>query len=99
MKDRRGHGNRERRNNRNDRQIQEDSTVGEDGSQSPGSEHGKTSSGGEYMTQKDHEDAHFFAFIPHNTKAYGHDKFQAEQSTTSSRRGAAENWKSPAELH
>ena len=29
---------------------------------------------GEYMTWEDHEDAHFFAFVAHNTKAYGHDK-------------------------
>ena len=27
-----------------------------------------------YMTREDHEDAHFFAFVAHNTKAYGHDK-------------------------
>ena len=26
------------------------------------------------MTRKDHEDAHFFTFMAHNTKAYGHDK-------------------------
>ena len=32
------------------------------------------SSGGEYMTREDHEDAHFFAFVAHNTKWYGHDK-------------------------
>ena len=69
-----GHANRERRDDRNDRQIQEDPTVGEDRSQSPGSEDGETSSGGEYMTREDHEDAHFIAFVAHNTKAYGHDK-------------------------
>ena len=26
------------------------------------------------MTREDQEDAHFFAFVAHNTKAYGHDK-------------------------
>ena len=26
------------------------------------------------MTQEDHEDAHFFAFVAHNTEAYGDDK-------------------------
>ena len=26
------------------------------------------------MTREDHEDAHFFAFVAHNTKPYGHDK-------------------------
>ena len=43
-------------------------------SQDPGPEDGKTSSSGEYMTREDHEDAHFLAFVAHNTKAYGHDK-------------------------
>ena len=74
IKDRHGNGNRERRDDRNYRAIQEDPTVGGDRSQDPGSEDGKMSSGGEYMTREDHEDAHFFAFVAHNTKAYGHDK-------------------------
>ena len=74
IKERHGNGNRERRDDRNYRAIQEDPTVGGDQSQDPGSEDGKTSSGGEYMTREDHEDAHFFAFVAHNTKAYGHDK-------------------------
>ena len=62
------HGNHDRREDRNHREIQEA------GDQSSGSEDGKTSSGGEYMTREDHEDAHFFAFVAHNSKAYGHDK-------------------------
>ena len=74
IKDRHGNGNRERRDDRNHRAIQEDPTVDGDRSQDPGSEDGKTSSGGEYMTREDHEDAHFFAFVAHNKKAYGHDK-------------------------
>ena len=74
IKDRHGNGNRERRDDRNHRAIQEDPTVGVDRSQDPGSEDGETSSAGEYMTPEDHEDAHFFAFVAHNTKAYGHDK-------------------------
>ena len=73
-KDRQGHWNRERRVDRNYRAIQEDRIVGADRSPDPGSEDGKTSSGGENMTLEDHEDAHFFAFVAHNTKAYGHDK-------------------------
>ena len=40
-----GNGNRKRRDDRNHRAIQEYETVGEDRSQSPGSEDGKTSSG------------------------------------------------------
>ena len=73
IKDRHGNGNCKRRDNRNYRAIQEDPTVGGDRNQDPGCEDGKTSSGGEYMTWEDHEDAHFFAFVTHNTKAYGHD--------------------------
>ena len=38
IKDHLGNGNRERRDYQNDRQIQEDQTVGEDRSQSAGSE-------------------------------------------------------------
>ena len=49
-KDCHGHGNRERRDDQNYGQIQEDQTVCEDRSQSPGSGVGKTSSGGEYLT-------------------------------------------------
>ena len=74
IKDRHGNGNRERRDDQNYPAIQEDPTVGGDQSQDPGSEDGRTSSGKEYMTREDHEDAHFFAFVAHNTKAYGHDK-------------------------
>ena len=69
-----GNGNRDRRDDRNYRAIQEDPTIGGDRSEDPGYEDGKTSFGGEYMTPEDHEDAHFFAFVAHNTKAYGHDK-------------------------
>ena len=29
---------------------------------------------GEYITWEHHEDAHFSAFVAHNTKAYGHNK-------------------------
>ena len=46
IKDRHGNGNRERRDDRNYRAIQEDPTVGGDESQDPGSEDGKMSSGG-----------------------------------------------------
>ena len=73
-KDRHGNGNRERREDRNYSEIREDQTVGEDLSQDPGSEDGTTSSGGGYVTREYHEDAHFFGFVAHNTKACGHDK-------------------------
>ena len=74
IKDHHGNGNGERCDDRNYPAIQEDPTVGGDRSQDPGSADGKTSSGGQYMTPEDHEDAHFVAFVAHNTKAYGHDK-------------------------
>ena len=74
IKDRHGNGNPERCDDRNHCQIKEDETVGEDLSQYPGSEDGRTSSGGEYMMREDHENAHFFAFVAHNTKAYGHEE-------------------------
>ena len=81
IKDHHGNGNRERCDDRNYPAIQEDPTVGGDRSQDPGSEDGKTSPGGEYMTREDHEDAHFVAFVAHNTsKVYEEDKrayFQA----------------------
>ena len=73
VKDRQDNKNPERRDDLNYCQIQEDQTVGEDRSQSPGSKDGETLSGVEYMTAEDDEDAHFFAFMAHNTKAYGHD--------------------------
>ena len=34
----------------------------------------RTSSGGEYMTGIDHEDAQFFPFLAQDTNLYGHDK-------------------------
>ena len=66
--DRHRHGNHDRREDKNHREIQEA------GDQSSRSEDGKTSSGREYITREDHKDAHFFAFMAHNTKPYGHDK-------------------------
>ena len=52
IKDCHGNGNREPRDDRNYRAIQEDPTVRRDASQGPGSEDGKKSFGGEYMTQE-----------------------------------------------
>ena len=74
IKDRHCHGNHERQDNQNYCAIQEDPIVGGDQSQDPGCKDRKTSSGGEYMTRDDNEDAHFFAFVAHNTRSYGHDK-------------------------
>ena len=80
IKDHHGNGNRERRNDRNYRQIKEDQTVGKDQRQSQRSEDGKTSSGMEYITQKDHEEAHFFALVANNAKVYGHDKAKLKRA-------------------
>ena len=80
IKDRHGHGNHERRDDRSYRAIQKDPTVCRDGSQDPGSEDGKTSSSREYMTREDHEDAHVLALVARNTKAYGHDKAKWRKS-------------------
>ena len=67
IKDHHGHGNHNRREDRAYREIQEAPTVG--GDRRSGSEDGKTSSGGEYMTRENDEDAHFFAFVSHNRTA------------------------------
>ena len=45
-------------------------------------------SGGEYMTREDHEDAHFFAFVAHNTKRYGPDKAKWRKSLPRQGKGA-----------
>ena len=81
IKDRHGTENRERRNDRYYRLIQKNQTVGQVRSQSAGSEDGKRASGREYMSWEDHENAHFFAFVAHNTKAYGHDKAKWRKAT------------------
>ena len=74
IKDRHRHPNGERRDDRNVRQLKEDPTVSRHPSQSPGSKDGKSASSGEHMTREDHEDAHFLAFLAHNTKVSGNDK-------------------------
>ena len=66
IKDRDNHGNHDRREDRKHQKIKEDRGTG--------SEDGPGSSGGEIMTRKDHEEAHFFAFVAHNTKHHGKDK-------------------------
>ena len=38
------------------------------------------------MTREDHEDAHFFAFVAHNTKAYGRDKGKCTKAPTRQRK-------------
>ena len=92
IKDRHGHGNRGCQEDQNYAEIPDELTVGEDQSQSPGSEDRKAWSGGEYMTWTEHEDAHFFASVAHHTKVYGHDKAKWKKRT------APENWKSPVDL-
>ena len=68
IEDRHGHGNRDRPEDCSHREIQD---VPD---RSSGSEDGKASSGGMYITQEDHEDANFLALAAHNRKVYGHDK-------------------------
>ena len=80
IEDRHGHGNRDCQEDRDYRQIQDEGTVCEYQSQSERSQDGKTSSGGEYMTWKDHEDAHFLASVAHNTQVYGHDKAKGRKA-------------------
>ena len=81
IKDSQGHGNHVRWQDRNHGEIQEA------GDQRSGSEDGKTSSHGEYVTREDHEEPHFFAFVPHNTKTYGHDKAKWRKAPTRQGKG------------
>ena len=81
-KDRHGNGNREARDDQNYRQMKVDQAVGEERSQSPGFDDGEMSSGGEYMTREDHEDAHFTVFVTDSTKPYGHDKAKWRRAAT-----------------
>ena len=62
MKDLHNHGNHNCREDRHHREVQDDrSGSSED-------------AGGESMTQKDHQEAHFFALVAHNTKEHWQDK-------------------------
>ena len=64
IKDRHNHGNHDRREDRHHREVQDDlGGSSED-------------AGGESMTREDHEEAHFFAFVVHNTKEHGQDKLR-----------------------
>ena len=42
------------------------------------------------MTGEDHEDAHFFAFVAYNTKAYGHAKAKWRKEHPVKERGREE---------
>ena len=46
----------------------------------------KTSSSGKYMTREGHEDAHFFAFVTDDTKAYVHDKGKSRKAPARQRK-------------
>ena len=64
VRDRHGHGQRGHREDRNHREIQEDTAnSAEDGSGS-GQDHWTGS-------REDHEEAHFFAFVAHNVRNHG----------------------------
>ena len=66
IKDRHNHGNHDGREHPTHREIQEDGGTS--------SEDGRGSSRGESMTHKDHEEAHFFAIVAHNTTEHGHER-------------------------
>ena len=72
LKDRHNHGNDDRRKDRHHREVQDD--CGES------SENGEGSSGGESLTQEDHEEAHFFAFVVQNTKEHGQDQWKLRRA-------------------
>ena len=60
------HGNHDRCEDQNHRGSKEDRGTS--------SEDGRRSSGGESMTCENHKEAHFFAFVAHNSKEHGQDK-------------------------
>ena len=65
MRDRHGHGQRDHREDRHHREIQEDTAnSAEDGS----------GSGQDHWSREDHEEAHFFAFVAHNVRDHGQDR-------------------------
>ena len=67
VQDRQGHGQRGHHEDRHHREIQEDTAnSAEDGSGS-GQDHWTGS-------REDHNEAHFFAFVPHNVRAHGQDR-------------------------
>ena len=68
VQDRQGHGHRGHRENRQHREVKED-TVG---TAEEGSGSGQDLSTA--TTRKDHEEAHFFAFVAHNMKEHGQDR-------------------------
>ena len=62
IKDRHNHGNHDHREDRHHREVQDDRGGSSE------------DAGGESMTREDHEEAHFFAVVAHNTKEHGQDK-------------------------
>ena len=72
VQDRHGHGQRGHREDRQHREIQEDTAnSAEDGSRS-GQDHWTGS-------REDHEEAHFFAFVAHNVRNHGQDRSRWSQ--------------------
>ena len=62
IKDHHNHGNHDRHEDGHNREVQDDRGGSSE------------DAGGESMTREDHEEAHFFAFVAHNTKEHGQDK-------------------------
>ena len=62
IKDRHNHGGHDRREDRHHPEVQH---SGDGNSEDYG---------GKSMTREDHEEAHFVAFVAHNTKEHGQDK-------------------------
>ena len=64
IKDRHHHGNHDRCEDRHHRDVQDDCGGS------------SADAGGKSMTQEDHEEAPFFAFVAQNTKEHGQDKWK-----------------------
>ena len=68
MQDRHGHGQRGHREDRHHREIQEDTANSAGDGSGSGQDHWTGS-------WEDHEEAHFFAFVAHNVREHGQDRY------------------------
>ena len=75
IQDRHNHGNHDRREDRHHPEVQDDRGGSSE------------DAGGESMTREDHEEAHFFAFVAHNTKEHGQDKSKWRRAPPRERMG------------
>ena len=67
VQDRHGHGQRDHREDRHHREIQEDTANSAENGSGSGQDHWTWS-------REDHEEAHFFAFVAHNVRDHGQDR-------------------------